>query len=634
METPADEEHITSEQPHEADIQEPSSSEKGSIVVLQPPSPNRPRPRDEYDVTTLDDMDPEPTKKPAKRLRRVAKPPIVDARTSKGGPIPSKLRRPAASQINGQASVSVAVPTTNGESEEGQQSTPKKRGPGRPPKKKPTPVKSAQHLEADAAMQDAEDNTPARVDRALGGVAGILQTPSPVKPPHVPRRQEQKRPQKTKALPIQLAEPSDDMEKPTKEGKQSTEANGEPEDKDLEDVDEDFEDDVEDDQEDHPLYLDAAGSSIEIQQLKEIREIAYRVGCAKVGAKWKWKEDEQNEREKRAALFTEEGKRVKKRIDKLRTSFDMLRDARWNADMTAYQKSEDEINLVIASLAEDINNFIETWFDKPNAKKKPLCFYDVYYTIIPSLMDVIVVYTKRKLDHGNMNDEDLQEFRDLVDMSWILAKSAGEQDKKFQPRSKSYQIDRPTKEIEPKLLAILRKLNKELKGREKAKKEVVDRERREADRERKVAEREERMAEQKRIRLADEERDRREHEHKRKQNAKAQRATFYEKLKDPFIGEMLRRAVEKADPKRETSRAPTRSLEHVEDDIDMEDDDDDPFRSDLEDAEPPERVSVFGTNNVNNPGQAKPLSFTEKQIFIDIMKNGYGSKISFQLHYC
>ncbi|KAF8864838.1 hypothetical protein BDZ45DRAFT_721433 [Acephala macrosclerotiorum] len=615
-------------QREEEQVQEDSESERPQVPI-QPPKRKRVERRDEYAVPVEESKGEEPVVisrklKGARTTKPTAKKPLVQPKSTKG-PIPRKMR---ITQANGEHSTasesSNSVPAsdaavingiTNGGEGPSDQSTLSKRRRGRPKRNKDPPPVLAEELAKNTPVVEEADRTNKGKEPASpildpdGGNTSLLMNPSPIKPPHLPPRAVKSKKGKEK----QSSDDSDEEERPDDNGPVARRT-VEPDSPEAEDGDA-----VSDGDHEEPL--------IDLKGLRGMWRAAKRVGYRRVGNSWEVQRSEDK-------LYSIPGRRINPKAKNLTIQYRTMLQVSVGQDMTPLQEAQANIDFVLPALETEIRTMISRLNCAESKKVNvPSLLTDLYFNIVPNMLETILAFAKAKSGQEKIRTEDLQEFKRLVQMLYDVAVAGIEQKPEHQPKPEnkrnSYQTKKPTRnEVIPELRKILKKVKTELDARERARAKA-EYDRLEPERERR------RREEQARNDLEDARR--------RKEIHRLQREAYEAKLKEPFWGDMLSTSLEmvRADRNGSLPRSRSRTTYRRYDDEDDEDededgndenqdvdDDGDPFAD--QDEEPIERISVFGNNNNKNADHFKELTFEEREIFVKEMMTSIDDKDKYQ----
>ncbi|CZR51969.1 uncharacterized protein PAC_01846 [Phialocephala subalpina] len=632
--TPSDGE-VAILQREEEPVQGDSEFEQSPQVPIRPPKRKRFEPRDEYAVPGEESHGEEPEvisrklKRP-KLARSIAKKPLVQPKSTKG-PIPRKTRinranggPSTAPESNDSASASNPTITngqTNGGKGPSEQPTPRKRG--RPKKNQnhpPAPAdEPAERAESTPVVEEGEDHNGSERESAapilepFEGLTEILMSPSPKKPPHLPRpvgksvKEKGKELKSTKHFSALLPEVDNSDEETGAENGDSAQARREDNEVNEEDT----------------LYVSDADQESPLIDLKHLRRMlrsAERVGHKQTGGSWEPQHSEE-------ILLSIPGKRIDPKAKNLTAQYKALREANETQNMAPQRDVQANIDFVLPALEQEIRTMVSTRLNCDESEKKNMhmVLTDLYFYIVPHMLETIVAFARAKRGQETIRTEDLHEFRRLIQMLLDVAVAGINQDPKLQPKpqnkSATYQIKKPTVGIVPQLREILKKVRKELGAREKAE-AFANYQRLEPERQRRQREAEARDA----LEIA----------RRRKAIHRLQREALNAKLKEPFWGDMLSNSVGEVESERNhhvPRSRPQASYRHYDDkdgeEGDEDEDGDGPFAD--QDEEPVERISgMFGKNNNKNAHQFKELTFDEREVFVKEMMTSIDDKDKYQ----
>jgi hypothetical protein len=504
--------------------------------------------------------------KSSRKTRPKAKPPILPARKSNGERLP--------------------IPTQPAEPE------PPKRKRGRP-----TKASSSAHggaLQASSTEAPVPPDTANTLSGDIEGVSGILENPSPIK---VKRHSQKHKPHRnTKSL----------------EG-----VDGLP---DLPDIDQQQvrpETPAED-------IRASAGTPVDIKIIDPDLLESMLEKAKQVGYKFTRVSQELELVKKPPNLHSKPAKKVERLLDELNSLYIKLRDSKAAKTLGAIRSAHAAITDSIHSLKEETSSILTTRLGNPalgidyfEAVPTRYLLMDLYFSILPKILESIVLGAEAYNDNGTLQRYFLEEFASLTEIYYALAETAINQPKDSQPRadqipptggSLEFRIQQPTKGIIPRMRELRANIKAELSARARAKKTS---ETPEATAERERARREQEDVEELRRRRKIKEIHRRQREDLARQRA---RPVWGQLMKDEDaraeakeVGIWAREQIEKA----RARKARVSQNQEVEGDVDADPFADDPFEE--------QRVSIFGKNN-NQQNHPRAWTNREKAAFVDFLR--------------
>lgn len=630
-------------QPEAAATSIPGASTRSpvSLVTVAPDNPAKRKrvsaQRDVYEMPVTDDeaegIVKGPTKKMAKRthLRSKAKEPKVSLKKSNDQPPSSSSRQTRSGKVSGEIALArqpLAKATLNEDGIEVPSGGKPKRGRPRKPQPSQLPAKATPNEDrievpsggkrkrgrprkVQTSTQDDNEEEPvplvagisgppmsAKV--AAGGVEGIssiLENPSPVKV-SAPPATTSSHASDDEGLPElanigrerhQVQEPSEAVEEEI-----ST-----------------------------PIAPRVENSFLDFELLDRMLEMANRVGHT-----WKTDTNEWQLVTEGIKLYTNPGKKIYRALGNLKSLYEKLRGAIAMKNLDSIQGTSAEITNLALSIKEQKIQVLSERLGNPagiayvdDVKKTRSLLTDLYFNILPELLECIKLAAQVYDENGIINTPHLREVADLIEVHYDLATAAVKQPKNSQPRkiqiapkkkNVTFQIQRPTQLNIPLLRDLLQKSKGEINSRAAAEKAAESL----------------RLAQEHEIKRQRQERiDSQERRRRRKEVHKQQREDLARQLEDPIWGPILRdqmardRDAEAAKQALEDlKKARVRRSRVTEPQLpDEESIQDDPF----EDDQYEQRISVFPNNN-RLQNESQPWSDERMNDFIEFMRTHDG----------
>ncbi|CZS96363.1 hypothetical protein WAI453_009898 [Rhynchosporium graminicola] len=320
------------------------------------------------------------------------------------------------------------------------------------------------------------------------------------------------------------------------------------------------------------------------------------------------------------------GKRMIRRLRKTLGAYHILQKAIDTGDSHAAKKTRKSIDEQMENIQTESHSILTTRLGNPlrgidffDADKTRIMLMDLYFLIIPDLLEILKLAAQVYPLQRSTDRWALQQSLAITTILKDLASTAALQPKASKPRASSksgtYQMSKPSSLILPAIRKIRNSLSSELAKRA-ADQKASELKASQAERSTQIEE-EERLQKE-------------EHRRLRKENRRQQTEAYNSLCSEPLWGRLLRYKMEATGPFVSSRDLNSADLIGCDDDAqdqnqhqDVEDDDD-PFteRQDEDDDGP--RLSVFGKNNKNDSTRSRPLSETEKGIFIECMMNERG----------
>jgi hypothetical protein len=603
------------------------------------PTKRKPPVRDQYEVPS----DPTPeyeaadaTESPPKRLKASikAKQPLVAAKRSNGGKLEVQSRQLRNGvESGGQHSYATPPASTKTNFNDSPAKTKTddpiipKRKRGRPPKKdvqapalnNHAPDLAPPSIERNSVVMGSISNAQARPGEHAGAdtagstgadISGILTNLSPVKTTaeaDVLRTSAHKQQGKPifSGVPDLSEDEEDDMLNDNK-AQDHGEAMGQ---NDNQDADEN--DVVEQEQPAATELEDLFGTILEELNFK----------AARVGTKYDIKEKKWSVPFTHTSIYSVKGKRLDRRLQRLKTGYNGMKNAKASTDNDALENSQSKIKAVVDELRKEVEDTLSSRLGDPQRgleyfEEQPTrtLLIDLYFKIIPDFVKVIKLGVNAHDAQGSIETPALEEISELLRFLYQLASGAVRQPSEAQPKSQRYNTSQPTRELVPVVRQLQQKLLEELKSRN-----------------RKLAQAEylRKQPERDRKRREKEEEEEAENRRRRKEIYRLQREALQRKLSEPLFGRLLA-----ADIEREAAKAAERNQQlmpfrhrtssqqtqerHTSVYQEVEDD---PFRDDDEGYQ---RVHVFDTeknkrkiDGRNDEDRLKKWSEDERTYFIE-----------------
>lgn len=554
--------------------------------------------------------------RPGKRARvkniTKSKPPIVQAKTSRGQPRPAPVKQTHTEQ-NTEAVQTEETPTPepfdlpNVVPSADMVAKPKK-GRGRPPKRMHSPLRLSEEPVASALggtktphpeLSQPQYPVLPTSSNPEEGISEILLNPSPVKPTEeaaklmLSKRAKEKQPEMISVSNSEVEEDTQQI-----------------------DVDKNGEDsaaDVDDEPEEEVLLTKAQLFDLDYidDMLRKVKHVGYN------------KENKRMRVEKTAK--TTVGKRIIARIDRLAVLYERYGKQKFDGDEDLLQATEDKIVDVTARLASEYQHVMEKrlgdplhgvpWFNHDDTAKM---LTDIYFQIAVRYVSTFKIFARVHGRSGTMTTSRLQEFLELLDQSYTLLSTAINQRKESQPRSEDYQVQKPIRSIIPMIRDLRAKIRKEINSRA----EVSRRE-----------EHERLRPERQRIQQEERLRDEAERRQQKKASNQAVRRALEAGLAVPGWGRLLAQSLLKSELKYQeasqqsrfsanTGRVRSSQPRYTSQQLD----EDDVESNSFEDNHGFQRVSVFPARTASEAETIgpRPLSRQEKHIFIECMRDDRG----------
>jgi hypothetical protein len=334
-------------------------------------------------------------------------------------------------------------------------------------------------------------------------------------------------------------------------------------------------------------------------------------------------------------LLTRHGKVMKRLLKALNRSYQKLQDARYSGDNEGLENIHANLDAYMVELETEVRSLLvsrlripedseDSEYKSPKFTKEIL--QDLYFTLIPQFLGVIVICARAKPLQKSMDTADLENSLFLIQTLFELVSAACDKppshqlnmhDLKGNYGTKTLRIQLPAISLRPELRIIIRTLKLELRRRE-YRKEVarankVDRENRQK-------------------RVEQEEREEIEHRHNIREIHRRQRAAFDEHIMrgDPKWAFLLERRLKDNGAKPHTANQYNSSQKVQEDEryldqnlqAEVDRGSEGNHHSNYDDDF--QRVHVFPSNNQNDGLATKPWTWEERCAFIDLMQEHRG----------
>ena len=326
-------------------------------------------------------------------------------------------------------------------------------------------------------------------------------------------------------------------------------------------------------------------------------------------------------------LFTAPGKRMNRALEKLKLLYEKLRDSIAADNSDGIQETHVEIMNLLHSIQEETDKILTNRLGNPalgieffdDVSTRSLLI-DLYFNILPSLLKSMILGAEVYDENGSVKTPCLNEFADLVEVYYRLARAAIDQPKSSQPRpsqippqakSINFAIIRPIQLVFSLMRGFRKTIKFELSSRaqvEKRRTVALERQRRQR-----------RHLELERVQ-------RQEKRRRKNEFRKNQRADLARQCQDPIWGPILsaeiarsQAAAEAAEALEELNKPNVRRTELVEPQLIEEEAEenlieDDPYE---------QRVSIFGKNNRQQNG-GQPWSDKKRTEFLDFLRANDG----------